>query len=109
MKTFSRSLLVATCLTATSLAVHAKQPTSADSVKAQSCLTAFVDRFLPGQSPVATLNSENSDRSLVTSRHFEMALTATRDGRVIASAVCKVEQGVTSITPSVGNAIAMNN
>ena len=108
MKVVSKVALFASLLSLTSLAAQAASTQAADQAKAQSCLNAFVDRYLPGQSPVAKINSEDNDRSLSASRHFEMELTATRDGRVIATAICKVDQGTTSITPSNLSLMAAN-
>jgi hypothetical protein len=92
-----------------SLTSQAASVSVSDDIKAQSCFNAFVDQYLPGRTTVAKLDSDNPSRSLTSSTRFEMAMTAaTRDGHVIAAAVCKVEQGVTSITSSNKFLIAAN-
>jgi hypothetical protein len=110
MKLSSKFVSVTAILLASApFALQAATLQATDDAKAQSCLNAFVDQYLPGRKTVAKLDSDDSTRSLTAANHFEMAMVAsTRDGRVIATARCKIEQGVTQIAPSSNFLIAAN-
>ena len=82
---------------------------SANDVRTQACIDAFVTQNFPGQVPAIKVERDSSINSVLAySVPFSLKLTATnRSGTLLASATCKSKEGVVTVVSDPAALIAV--